>query len=83
MIVIQDLEVSVELDRAAMREIVGLGVRPMWPTWTSGDRGLLSDGIAANSGAFAAARRWSSFVRPLKIEPLRPAMVRKRQETRR
>jgi hypothetical protein len=78
MLVIQDLEVSVELDRAAMREIVGLGVRPVWPR---NERVYLIDEIAGNSGAFAAARRWSSFVRPLKIEPLRPGMVRKRRDT--
>jgi hypothetical protein len=80
MLVIKDLEVSVDLDRAAMREIVGAGVRPVWPR--SG-RVYLADGFAGNSGAFAAARRWSSFVRPLKVEPLRPEMMRKRQDSRR
>jgi hypothetical protein len=80
MLVIKDLEISVELDRAAMREIVGLGVRPVWPR--SG-RVYLMDGVPGNSGAFAAARRWSSFVRPLKIEPLRPEMMRKRRSASR
>ncbi len=75
MLVIKDLEVSEELDREAMREIVGLGTRPMWP---KGGRTQLVDGMVSNSGWLAAGRRWSAFLRPMKIEPLRPHLTAKR-----
>jgi hypothetical protein len=67
-LVIADLEDSVELDREAMRVIVGLGTRPLWPRQSTAF--FLMHQSQNATGLRAAAGRWSAFLRPLPIESL-------------
>lgn len=81
---IADLEDSIELDREAMRVIMGLGTRPAWPRHSVAFFLLHTSKNAAESatGLRAAATRWSAFLRPLPIEPLQPERIRKAQRGR-
>jgi hypothetical protein len=67
-LVIADLEDSIELDREAMRVIVGLGTRPLWPRQSTAF--FLMNQSQNATGLRAAAGRWSAFLRPLPIEML-------------
>jgi hypothetical protein len=67
-LVIADLEDSIELDREAMRVIVGLGTRPLWPRQSTAF--FLMHPSRNATGLSAAAGRWSAFLRPLPIESL-------------
>lgn len=67
-LVIADLEDSIELDREAMRVIVGLGTRPAWPREPTAF--FLMHQSRNATGLRAAAGRWSAFLRPLSIETL-------------
>jgi hypothetical protein len=74
-LVIVDLEHSIELDREAMRAIVGLGTRSSWrrePTaffLLQASKSVAGSSTANVTGPRAAAGRWSAFLRPLAIEP--------------
>lgn len=68
-LIIEDLEDSIELDREAMRVIIGLGTRRLWPGQSTAFFLLHT---SKGTGLRAAASRWSAFLRPLPIEPLRP-----------
>ena len=74
-LVIADLEHSVELDRAAMRVILGLGSRPSWPKHPTAF--FLLHTSKSATGLRAAAGRWSAFLRPLPVEPLQLQSARK------
>lgn len=74
-LVLADLEHSVELDREAMRAIIGLGTRKFWPGHSTAFFLLHTSKNA--TGPRAAASRWSAFLRPLPIEPLHPTPARK------
>ncbi|MFC4312741.1 hypothetical protein ACFPN2_26890 [Steroidobacter flavus] len=71
-LVIADLEDSIELDREAMRAIVGLGARPMWPRQSTAF--FLMNQSKSATGLRAAAGRWSAHLRPLPIESLQRRM---------
>jgi len=64
-LVIADLEHSIELDREAMRVIMGLGTRPSWPSQSVAFFLLhTSKNVGGNAtGLRAAASRWSDFLR--------------------
>ena len=64
-LVIADLEHSIELDREAMRAILGLGTRPSWPGHSVAFFLLHTSKNAGGSatGLRAAASRWSAFLR--------------------
>ena len=66
-LIIADLEHSIELDREAMRVVLGLGTRPSWPKHPTAFFLLHTK---SSTGLRAAARRWSDFLRPLPIAPL-------------
>jgi hypothetical protein len=67
-LLIEDLKESVELDREAMRAIVGAGKRAAWPR----DQYplLLVAVTPTGSGQHAAALRWSAFLRSTAAEAL-------------
>ncbi|WP_129774678.1 hypothetical protein [Peristeroidobacter soli] len=67
-LVIADLEDSIELDREAMRAIVGLGTRPLWPRQSTAF--FLMNQAKSATGLRAATGRWSAHLRPLPIESL-------------
>lgn len=67
-LVIADLEDSIELDREAMRVIVGLGTRPLWRKDSTAF--FLMHQSQNATGLRAAADRWSAFLRPLPIDML-------------
>jgi len=67
-LIIADLEDSIELDREAMRVIVGLGTRPSWRRESTAF--FLMHQSQNATGLRAAADRWSAFLRPLPIEML-------------
>jgi hypothetical protein len=69
-LIIADLEDSIELDREAMRAIIGLGTRRSWPGHSTAFFLLHTSKRA--TGLRGAASRWSAFLRPLPIEPLQP-----------
>lgn len=73
-LVIADLEDSVELDREAMRVIVGLGTRPLWPRQSTAF--FLMNQSQNATGLRAAAGRWSAHLRPLSIETLQRRSTR-------
>jgi hypothetical protein len=67
-LLIEDLKESVDLDREAMRTIVGAGKRVGWlrePTPL-----LLVAVMPSGPGLRAASLRWSAFLRPTAVEPL-------------
>jgi hypothetical protein len=66
-LVIADLEHSIELDRQAMRAIVGLGTRSSWRREPTAF--FLLQTSKSVTGPRAAAGRWSAFLRPLALEP--------------
>jgi hypothetical protein len=76
-LVIADLEESIELDRAAMRVIVGLGTRPLWPRQSTAF--FLMNQSQNATGLRAAAGRWSAHLRPLPIETLQRRSTRDEQ----
>jgi hypothetical protein len=67
-LVIVDLEHSIELDREAMRVIVGLGTRPLWRKDSTAF--FLMQASRHASGLRGAAGRWSDYLRPLPVETL-------------
>lgn len=69
-LIIADLEDSIELDREAMRAIIGLGTRRLWPGHSTAF--FLLHTSKGATGLRAAASRWSEFLRPIPIEPLQP-----------
>jgi hypothetical protein len=71
-LIIADLEHSIELDREAMRVIIGLGTRKLWPSQSTAF--FLLHTKQSATGARAAANRWSAYLRPLPSEPLQPHM---------
>ncbi|MBM0106846.1 hypothetical protein JM946_19095 [Steroidobacter sp. S1-65] len=71
-LIIADLEQSIELDREAMRAIIGLGARKLWPKQTTAF--FLLHTRHSATGMRAASNRWSAHLRPLPIEPLQPNM---------
>lgn len=73
-LVIADLEHSIELDREAMRVIVGLGTRPLWPRQSTAF--FLMHQSKSATGLRAAAGRWSAHLRPLPIETLQRQAAR-------
>ena len=74
-LIIKDLEVSEELDREAMRAIVGLGLRRRW--LSQSHPFYLIDAASHDS----AALRWSAFLRPLQVQSPRPQLAKKRPAT--
>jgi hypothetical protein len=76
-LIIVDLEDSIELDREAMRAIIGLGTRRLWPVHSTAF--FLLHPPKSATGLRAAASRWSAFLRPLPIEPLQPQPARRVQ----
>jgi hypothetical protein len=77
-LLIEDLKESVELDREAMRNIVGAGKRVGWPREPAP---LLLVAVSPTGpGQRAAAMRWSAFLRPTAVEPLarKPTHLTKR-----
>ena len=67
-LLIEDLEDSVELDREAMRTIVGAGKRG---AWGREQPPLLLVAVSPTGpGQRAAAMRWSTFLRPTAVEAL-------------
>lgn len=80
-LVIVDLEYSLELDREAMRVIVGLGTRPLWRKDTTAF--FLMHQSRNATGLRAAAGRWSAFLRPLPVETLQPALTDQRWKSQR
>jgi hypothetical protein len=74
-LIIADLEYSTELDREAMRAIVGLGTRKFWPKQSTAF--FLLNTAKSATGQRAAAGRWSSFLRPLPIQPMQLQSPRK------
>lgn len=80
-LVIADLEYSIELDREAMRVIVGLGTRPLWRKDSTAF--FLMHQSRNATGLRAAAGRWSEFLRPLPLETLQPARIDRRWKSHR
>jgi hypothetical protein len=67
-LLIEDLKDSVELDRAAMRTIVGAGNRM---AWSRQQTPLLLVAVSpSGTGQRAATMRWSAFLRSTTVEPL-------------
>jgi hypothetical protein len=66
-LLIEDLKESVELDREAMRTIVGAGKRV---TWSAQPTLLLVAASPTGPGLRAAGMRWSAFLRPMAVQPL-------------
>ena len=67
-LLIEDLKESVELDREAMRTIVGAGKRAIWsrePTPL-----LLVAVSPGGPGLRAAGMRWAAFLRPRAVQAL-------------
>lgn len=79
-LIIADLEHSIELDREAMRVIVGLGTRRSWPSHSTAF--FLLHPSKSATGLRAAASRWSAFLRPLVIQPLQLQADRKLRRER-
>lgn len=73
-LIIADLEQSIELDREAMRVIIGLGTRKRWSRQSTAF--FLLHTKQSASGMRAASNRWSAHLRaePLPIEPSQPHM---------
>jgi hypothetical protein len=67
-LLIEDLKESVELDREAMRTIVGAGKRVAWSREQLPL--LLVAASPAGPGQRAAATRWSTFLRQTAAEAL-------------
>ena len=67
-LLIEDLKESVELDREAMRTIVGAGKRVGWSREQTPL--LLVAASPSGPGLRAAAMRWSTFLRPTAVEAL-------------
>ena len=80
-LVIADLEDSLELDREAMRVIVGLGTRPLWRKDTTAF--FLMHQSRNATGMRAAAGRWSAFLRPKFVETSPPALTDQRWQSQR
>ena len=60
-LIIADLEDSIELDREAMRVILGLGTRKFWPSHSTAF--FLLHTAKSATGLRAAGNRWSAFLR--------------------
>lgn len=71
-LIIADLEQSIELDREAMRVIIGLGTRRLWPRQSTAF--FLLHTKQSATGMRAASDRWSAYLRPLPNQPLQPHM---------
>lgn len=80
-LIIADLEYSIELDREAMRVIVGLGTRPLWRKDSTAF--FLMHQARNATGLRAAAGRWSEFLRPLPLETLQPTLNERRWKSQR
>jgi hypothetical protein len=67
-LLIEDLKDSVELDREAMRTIVGAG---KGPGWSRAPAPLLLVAVSPNGpGLRAAGMRWAAFLRPTAVQAL-------------
>jgi hypothetical protein len=73
-LLIEDLKESVELDREAMRAIVGAGKRAAWSREQLPL--LLVAASPTGPGQRAAAARWSTFLRQTAVEALTRAAIR-------
>jgi hypothetical protein len=80
-LVIEDLEYSIELDREAMRVIVGLGTRPLWRKDSTAF--FLMHQSRNATGLRAAAGRWSEYLRPLPLQTSQPALDVRRWKSQR
>lgn len=78
-LIIADLEHSIELDREAMRAIVGLGTRRSWKKQSTAF--FLLHTSKSATGLRAAADRWSAFLRPMPLQQLPLQSVRKSQRS--